>query len=322
MKDSNTRHSIHKGPVQLLILGFFLLSVKTGWAQQTDKTKSLSLDEAVDRAIARASRVEQAQYEVDAQTEAKRGAWTNVGPHAQVQYQEARFPDQQIVDLGRGPFVLRDDVTKTGSLTVSQTITGLWAAVEYSRMKGKQADLSYEGLRLAKQDAGFGAAEAFLNAYQAQEQERIASSSIETAKRQYNDALALQRVGRQGQGDVLKFQLALSLAENRAAKAHAAKQIAMMALRQVIRAQDDEVFDLQKDLPKLQEEKIELQQGIESALTLRPELKQAELGTEIAGFSKKIAYAQYVPNLSVFKKWDKNFAEPTGLGGKKESNYI
>ena len=282
----------------------------------------LSLESAVERAVGQAIKVDQAQAEVDAQTEAKRGAWTNVGPHARVQYLEARYPEALYADPPQNSKLLRDEVTKNASLELSQTVSGLWAAVEYSRLKGKQADLAFEGLRLAKRDAAFSAAEAYLNAYRTEAQDLIASSSIEAVKHQYQDALALQRVGRQSQGDVLKFQLALSLAESSAAKARAAKKIALVVLKQLIRWPEEDSLTLQKDLPSLVSEPRDVKQSIELAMDQRPEVKQAELGVEIAGYGREIAYAQYVPDISIFKKWDRNLGELSAMSPAKDSSAI
>jgi|GEM_PF-1982442 len=322
MKHDSIFHSSSNWRLNLLALGFVGALATPGQAQESN-AKSLTLQEAVSRAVAHNPNVDQAQAEMDAATERKRGAWSNIGPRVSAQYQEAYFQDQQLANLGpNGPTILlRDDVTKTGSLTVSQTITGLYAAVQYGRFSGLQADLSYEGLRQAKRDTGFQAAEGFLNAYQAQEQDDITAASLNAVKRQYEDALAIQRVGRLSQGDVLKFQLALSQVESRAAQARATRQLAFATLGLIIQAEQGEEFALEKNLPKLEEESTDIQKGIEQALAQRPEAKRAEIAADLADYNKDLAYAQFIPTINVFKKWDKNFGEVTGLGGEKDSSY-
>lgn len=296
------------------------------WAQDAANQKILTLQEAVNRAVTSNPNVSQAQAEMDAATERKRGAWTNIGPRVSASYNEARFEDEVNVPLpdqnGNVNLIkFRDDVTKTGSLTISQPITGLYAAVQYGRFSSMQQDLSFEGLRQTKRDVAFQAAEAFLNAYQAQEQLEITAASLNAAKRQYEDAQAIQRVGRLSQGDVLKFQLALSQAETRAAQARTTKEVAFAMLRQMVQAKDDENLALEQNLPKLEEEAIDIQKGIEQALAQRPEAKRAELASELADYNKDLAYAQFIPSVNVFKKWDRNFGEVAGLGAEKETAY-
>ncbi len=302
----------------LLALGLVSPGGGTLRAQSAEGQKILTLQEAVSQAVARNPKVEQAQAEMDASTESKRGAWSNIGPRAFVSYNETRYENEQVSESG----LIRPEVTKNGSLTVEQTITGLYAAVQYGRLKGKEAELSYEGLRQAKRDVGFQAAEAFLNAYQAQEQFKISESSLNAAKRQYQDALAIQRVGRLSQGDVLKFQLSLSQAESRRAQAQALNQLSIATLRQIIQAKDDEVLALDQTLPSLEEENTDIQKGIAEALAQRPEVKRAALASELADFGKDIAYAQFIPNVKVFKKWDKNFGDPTLFNREKKLSYV
>ncbi len=280
---------------------------------------SLTLEEAIQRGMSRSPQVSQAQADLQIQIEKKRGAWSNVGPKASVTYNETRFPDQQIAKFGEQEIVLRDDVTKMGSLTVTQPITGLYGLVEYGHFNSLQTDFSEEGLRKAKRDAGYAAAESYLQAYQAQEQQVISEASIAAAKSAYQDAQVLQRVGRLNQGDLLKFQLALSQAAARAAQARATRQITMAALQAAIQAGPGEELTLQKELPRLAEEP-----KIDEAKPngTRVEVRQAQLAAEIADYSKKLAYAKMVPSVNVFAKWDRNFGEVTGLGGEKDSNYV
>lgn len=297
----------------------FLTLFMTVWlAALAQPLAALSLEEAIARGVSRSPQVSQAQSAVEVQRERKRAAWSNVGPKASVTYNEARFPDAQLVTFGDQTITIRDDVTKTGSLTITQPITGLYGLVENGRLNGLQTSFSEEGLRKAKRDAGFMAAESYLQAYQAQEQQAIAGASIAAAKSAYQDAQILQQVGRLNQGDLLKFQLALSQAEARAAQARAATAIAFGMLRSAIQAQATEDLSLQEELPRLASVTPP-----EAANPLgRAELKQAELATEIAGYSKKLAYAKMMPSINVFAKWDRNFGEVAGFGGEKDSNYV
>jgi outer membrane protein len=303
-----------------LSLTLYVLGVLPGVQGFAQSVASLSLQEAIDRGLSRSPTVQRAEADLQSQVERKRGAWSNLGPKAAVSYNETYFEDKQFDTQNGGGALIRDDVTKNGSLTVTQPITGLYGLVEYGRLSSLQVDLSEEGLRKAKRDAGFGAAEAYLQAFQTQEQELIAEQSIAAAKSAYQDALALQRVGRLSQGDVLKFQLALSRAESSAAQARAAKQIAFSNLRLAIQLPRGENVQLMKELPSAAEDKVELNQAIEAAKN-RPEWRQATLGSELADFSKKLAYAKLIPNVNVFAKVDKNFGDVTRTSGPKENQY-
>ncbi len=287
----------------------------------------LSLKDAIDRGLNRSPNVSRAEAEYQAAVERKRGAWSNIGPKVTATYNEARFGEQQTAALpganGAEPtsFVIRDDVTKNGSLTVTQPITGLYGIIEFGRYNSLASEQSGEGLKKARSDAAYGAAEAYLQAYQAQEQQVISEASIAAARSAFQDAQALQRVGRLNQGDLLKFQLALSQSEARAAQARAAKQISLAGLMMAIQAAPGEQIELEKELPKPTDPGADIEQGVEKAKG-RPELRQAELQAEIATYSKKLAYAKLIPSVNAFYKHDRNFGELTGFGGEKDTKYV
>lgn len=308
---------------KLIALGLLSQLAGTAWAQEAAGGKILTLHEAINRAVAHNPSVDQAQAEMDAATERKRSAWTNIGPRVNANYREAHYQDSQVAEIPGSPvaFILREKDTQNGSLVVTQPITGLYAAVQYGRFQGLQAEMSYEGLRQAKRDAGFQAAEAFLSAYQAQEADAIAVESLNAAKHQYDDALAIQRVGRLSQGDVLKFQLALSQAETRAAQARSTKEVTLAMLRQVVQANEDETLTLDKTLPKMEEDNTDIQKGIELALNQSPVAKRASMASDLADYNKDLAYAQFIPSVNVFKQWDRNFGKVVGLGAQRDTAY-
>lgn len=303
------------------------LAISGTWASGGALGAPLSLKEAIDRGMNRSPNVAQAEADYQAQVERKRAAWSNVGPKVSATYNETRFEDKQVATLpgpaGEAPasFVIRDDVTKTGSLTVTQPLTGLYGLVEFGNYNSLQTKFSAIGLDRARRDAAYTAAEAYLQAYQAQEQEVISEASIAAARSAFQDAQALQRVGRLNQGDLLKFQLALSQAEARAAQARATKKIALSSLMLAIQATPGEALELEKELPKLAPVDVALDQSIDKA-NGRPELKQAEIGAEIANYSKKLAYAKMIPSVNAFYKHDRNFGEITGFGGEKDTKYV
>lgn len=306
-----------------LLTGLLAFTGSPLWAQDAANQKILTLQEAVNRAVTSNPNVSQAQAEMDAATERKRGSWTSLGPKVSASYREAHYENEQIAAFpGGADVVIRPEVTKNGSVTVTQPLTDLYGAVQFGRYNNVLQDISFESLRQAKRDVAFQAAEAFLNAYQAQEQEEITAASLNAAKRQYEDAQAIQRVGRLSQGDVLKFQLALSQAETRSAQARTTKEVAFAVLRQMMQMKDDEAINLEQNLPKLEEEAIDIQKGIEQALAQRPESKKAELSTELADFNKQLAYTQFIPKVNLFKTWDRNLGDAGALSGEKESSYF
>lgn len=277
----------------------------------------LSLNEAIQRAMSRSFSVAQAEAARDAQREARRGALARLGPSGTVSYNEQHFDKAQVATFNGNPLVIRDDVTKNGSLIVTQPITGLYGYIENARLNDLQEDVTEEGLRKARADAGFAGAQAFLNAYAAQEQVAIAEASVNAAQSAFNDANVMNRVGRINQADYLKFQLALTQAQSRSSQARANNVIANSVLRQTLQMPEQETFFLSKELPEPKANALALEEAIQTALKNRPDLKQAEMGAEIAGFGKKLAYTEFIPSVDIFGQIDRNFGEITALGSQE-----
>ncbi|MDQ3232199.1 MAG: hypothetical protein M3Q07_10295, partial [Pseudobdellovibrionaceae bacterium] len=63
----------------LMMLGALSIIGPTAWAQEAANQKILTLQDSVTRAVTSNPSVDQAQAEMDAATERKRSAWTNIG---------------------------------------------------------------------------------------------------------------------------------------------------------------------------------------------------------------------------------------------------
>jgi len=287
-------------------------------AQVVGGSRVLTLAEAIERAMSRSFSVAQAEAARDAQKEARRAALSNLGPNARVLYNEAHFEDAQTVNFNNNLLVTRGKVSKTGSLIVTQPITGLYGYIEASRASGLQAEITEEGLRKAKADAGFSGAQAFLNAYGAQEQVTISEASMAAAKSAFHDATVMNRVGRINQADFLKFQLAYTQAQTRNAQAKASRSVAMAVLRQTLQMPPEETITLQPGLPSPKLTAVAVEEAIQTATKNRPDLKQAEMSAEYASFAKKLAYTDFIPTVDLFGQLDRNFGELTALGGNEK----
>ena len=291
-------------------------------AVEGSQAHELTLADAIQRATIRSFSVAQAEAARDAQKEARRGSFARIGPSGTLSYNEIHFEKAQVANFNGNNITIRDDKTKTGSLIVTQPITGLYGYIENARLNDLQADVSEEELKKARADAGFSGAQAFLNAYAAQEQVVISDASLAAAQSAFGDASVMNRVGRINQADFLKFQLALTQAQTRGSQARANHVIALAVLRQTLQMPDQEVFFLTKELPEPKANTVAIDEAIQSALKNRPDLKRAEMGAEIAGFSKKLAYTEFIPSVDIFGQVDRNFGKITALGNpEKDTKY-
>jgi outer membrane protein TolC len=274
----------------------------------------LTINDAIQRAMTRSYSVAGAQAAREAQREAARGAISRVGPSGTVTYNETRFEDAQVANFNGNPITIRGDRTKTGSIIVTQPITGLYGYIENARASDLQEEISEEGLKKARADAGFAGAQAFLDAYAAQEQVVIAQASVASAQSAFNDANVQNRVGRINQADFLKFQLNLSQSQSRLAQARARQVISIAVLRQTLQMPDSEAFYLNNKLPEPRIDPIVVDAAVQEALKNRPDLKQSEKTAEFATFNTKLATTEFIPTVELFAQMDRNFGEITALG--------
>lgn len=313
----------YRAPRSLLSLSL-LAAFATG--SQPLFAAELSLEEAVNRALASAPRVKQAAADLGSAIEARRSAWADIGPRVTADYNLAQFNDEQSADLGGKKIILRPKVTKTGSITAAQPITGAFALGARAGLNGVTEDIKELAFRGAKAEVAFGAAEAWLRAAEKMRLVLVADESIAAAERQRTDAAALERAGRINRGDVLKLELAVSESKARAAGARAAQEIALAQLREAVGMAPGETVTLPDTTINV---KVDPQPApavdLKKAIGRRLEPKQAELGIEAAGFGKKLAYSQFSPSVNAFVKWDRNMGElEPGIAGvpKRDSRTI
>lgn len=292
------------------------------------QAQTLSFEDAVAAALQSASRIKLAEHALQAQVEKRRAAWSNVGPKVSLGYNDVYFDQAQTarmlvaVNDGAGVYrdlVLRDDRSRTGSITVAQPITGAVTLVELARNEGTLEDLKDLDLDRAKQEASFVTGEAYLRAVAAKQLLTIAETSVTAASSSLRDASALERAGRINRGDVLKLELAVSEAKARVAQARAGADIAVVALRESMGLPPTAELRIDGQLPVSKAIVLPTENdALQRALQQRPDLKQARLGEDVAAFGKKVAYAQFVPNVNVFAKIERNFGELTGFGGSQK----
>lgn len=303
------RHWTMKRPLQLTALTLGLLAPRAIAAD-------LTMDEAVARALANAPKVKAAQADLAGATEAKRAAWADMGPRLTLDYNDAHFNDEQAAKMGGQKIVIRPKISRTGTLTAAQPITGAFALAARANLNGVTEEIKDLGFKQAQIETAFGAAEAWLRAAEKARLVTVSEESVAAADRQRLDAAALERAGRLNHGDVLKLELAVSEAKARAAGARAAEEIAFAQLREAAGFAAAEPLTLPDATGSVKVGTPAVAVDVAKAVERRLEPKQAVLGVEAAGYGKKLVYAQFSPSINAFIKWDRNLGElEPGIAG-------
>ncbi len=280
-----------------------------------------SIEDAVTRTLTVSPQLKQAEAEKNAQREKKRGAWSDIGPRVSGTYNEVRFQDALTTEFSGQKVTVRPERTKIADLKVVQPITGLAILIENARIQGSLEDVAAAKTDLVRSDMAFRAADAWLKAFQSQQQLEIAKSSILSSENQLKDAYALERAGRINHGDVLKLELLYSESKARESQARAFEDIAFANLKETTGIPSQETLRLTKELPKAKALDSEIDQILKIALDKRPEVQQAKSGVELAMLVKKAAYAQFSPNLNVFVQFERNLANASFGTEKNTRTY-
>ncbi len=275
----------------------------------------IKLADAVPLALGQAPALKAAEAQRNAQTEARRGAWSDVGPRVTAAYSQVRFNDAVKVPFGPNIITVRPAKSETASIMVAQPITGAVALIVKAKYEGLQEDLKEQSLQLTRADVAFRATDTWLTAYQAQRQLEIAEASVAAAESQARDGNAMERAGRVNRGDNLKLQLAVSEAKGNVALARAGRDTAFAALREALNMPMTEEVALDGELPAVPPPP-ETKQAVDEALGNRLETKQAKTGISVAHMYKDLAYATFTPQVSIFAKSEKNLAE-VSFGSEK-----
>jgi outer membrane protein TolC len=96
-----------------------------------------------------------------------------------------------------------------------------------------------------------------------------------------------------------------------------AREVAQAALRQAMGVGDSAYVDIAEPNLLLRTEQIELPDVLSEAMSQRPELRKARLATTVAELERKVAKAQYAPDIGLFSRFstvydDRNFPNPNG----------
>jgi outer membrane protein TolC len=272
----------------------------------------LTIDDAIALAIKNSAEIKVSEADLNAQSNKNVSSWLELGPRLTLNYDHIFY--EKKLFLPSSEILLRDDITKTGNIILTQPITPLIALFQKARMENKQKNIKESAHKLSKAQSAFKIAELYLRAQQSEQMWEIARSSVQYSIAQKKDGEAMQRAERIHQGDLLKLELALSQASLNEAKERAAKDMAFFSLKEFIGYKSDHELVLDKlgavkddvfaNLPSLEE-------ALSTALAHRQELKQAMLGSEAAHIGKTASWARFFPNINFFAKIDHNFGVAT-----------
>ena len=284
----------------------------TGQTPSPASTLSLDIDKAMELAqknsfAARIANENVAEAEAQGdQTEA------TLGPRLDADGQKVWISKSVNKAAGKtiGTTYVPDSVTTAG-ITLSQPLVGLAALFLKIKADSLSTRISRNNQSQSINDARTNAAEAFLRFTKAEELVKISKLSLSVTEKQRLDADAQYRAGKLNRADVLRLELAVSDAKNQLTQAQSAREISLLSLGEQIGIPQVKSFTVVAPVDSMWERKKLSVPAAEQVLKLayenRNEVKNAEDGITIAEYYKTASGVDYVPNISAFARYSRDF---------------
>ncbi len=260
--------------------------------------ETLTLDQALDQALAYSPKLKAAQEALAAARFTQKEAFTYFLPTLGTSYSWRRMQDEPTVNLNGMSFQTGSLNTYQWSTYLSQPIfTGFRLTSTY-RLAQLGVDLARLEMRLARLDLVVAVKEAYLEYLRAQKSWKVAKQAVRQLKAHLKVSQDFYDVGIIPINDVLKTKVGLSGAQQQEVKAKNAVDLARSKLNVLLGRPVQQALEVQ-DILRYQPVDIDYARAHRIALEKRPELKALALRLEQAGQAVTQAQSQYYPQVSL-----------------------
>ena len=222
-----------------------------------------------------------------------------------------------------GPFVtttVREQVTGSAEVNVAQPLTGLLLLGRLIEGDDAAIDAAQADLQVAKLDAAYQAAEAYLGALQAQTLRELSATSVTQLEADLVKIRALRDANVLADVDVLRLEAARDQAQAGVLEAESATETALRGLALLLDLPDGTELAITPidttppELPWTEDDAVAL------AKKQRPELRAAESRVEQAEVGVDAAKADYFPNVLAIGNY--THSEGQGFIATKDSAFV
>lgn len=268
----------------------------------------LNLKKAVEIALNNSSVIKEAMYNEKVALENKRSALSNMLPKLSAEYSYAHLKYDPIVYFHTGP-VTQEIIsgyrnTYSWSITAVQPIfTGL---ALFSNYKISSIGLDREKLLLdvAKLDVTFEVKKAYFNVLMEKRMVEVMEEEVAQLKAHLEDARNFYEQGIIPKNDLLKSEVAYSIAEQKLERSKSEFNVAVSNLNRVLSFNINKRLVLQ-DITSLPDYRGKLEDLIDTALKKRPEILAMNKAIEQAKWAVRMAKGRFAPTISVFGKYER-----------------
>jgi outer membrane protein TolC len=261
----------------------------------------LDIERCVARALEVNAAVIQSAYDLERANGGVIVATSSVLPSVTVQSTHERY--QEVRPRQVGDRVVESDEGYNASLSIRETVSvggvmGIFESVSYR-------GASRYDLKFIKQDVTYLAKEKYLAAIRAKYLLKVREEALDLSNRRLEKAEAMVEVGSAVRSDVLRAEVEVSRNELELISAQNAVRLADTDLKHFLRVDDNADLELLEDLD-LSEMAITLEEALEEAMEIRPDVRSADAALAAAGHGVWRERGGWFPMLSF--SWSDRFS--------------
>jgi outer membrane protein TolC len=265
--------------------------------------RAITLSEAVELARKNNLELRQSTAETERAASESKSAAGQLGPRLSLDDSMQYWNDKFAIAFGppdTPPFLIREQLTNSLSLTAVQPLVGLYPLSEQYRSMSRRAEAAGADLRAAREDTTFRAIESYLRLLEATDLTSIAEQTIRDIEEQARTAKALVAAGTLIEADYLRTQVALAQARQDLLRSQAQVGSSRALLAAVLGLPvSTELAPEPVDrnaLPELPASPEEAMSGLEKH---RPEIAAARARAEATQLARSAAWGQLLPQVSI-----------------------
>jgi outer membrane protein len=184
-------------------------------ARAQPQGKTYTLEQCVAIAVQHNPDAKASDAEVDAANAGRAGVRGEFGPKLRAEGNVQQWNSPFDLPFGPQVFRVRDAFTWSGSVSVIQPVTSLWAIYDQYKVQSLGVDVATIQRDAAKRDIAFRTAEAYLRVLETDRLTEVAAASVTQLEAQLKQAQSLLANGVIAKNDELRAELALASARQR-----------------------------------------------------------------------------------------------------------
>ena len=298
-----------------IIMIIYILIVGSVGAETFNENNTLTLDKAIEIAIANNTLIREAIENQKASVEEEKSAKADFFPKLSASYSYTRLKETPFAifkspagpTFGSATVDVGDKDRFHWDVTVTQPIFTGFALSTKHKMARLGVDIKSMERKRAVLDVVKQVKVSYFNILLAKKFLIVTEEAVKHLESHVNDAEKFYEQGMIPYNDLLRSKVALADARQKRVRAESNLEIARSALNKVLRIGINKKTGVQ-DIPDIEPTslRLDLDYLIEEAMRSRPELKALRIALKNAGYSIKLARSSYYPEVSLVGSYEQN----------------